>query len=99
MKRLIKTKVFGVAFFASYIAAVIAAWSVEGWNPSIGVGSTNYGFPFTYYSSHCFGGGYVVPGLLGNAAFGCLIATGFAFAASNMWTKFSSPEFRTKWYL
>ena len=99
MRELIRTKVFGVAFFCAYSATTTIAWLIEGGNPHIAVGSTYYGFPFTYYESHCFSGGYVVIGLVGNAIFACMIATGCAFAAANLSAKFSSPDFRRRWYL
>ena len=105
MSKLFKSKMFISTFLLTYFLF----FSLTAFVPfaGIGVGHTQYGFPFTYFYSHCWGGGYLWSGLIGN----CFVAVGFGVIAglvstylwlnwlTPIWQKISSPEFRTKWYL
>ena len=100
MKRLIRTRVFAVAFFLayfSYFAVTVFILDISG--PGIGVGHSAHGFPFTYYYSHCFGGYYIYSGLLGNAVVAGIVSTIAGLAAVNLRENLSTPEFRSRWYL
>ena len=100
MKKLIKSKVFIGAFLTAYISFFIVTISVLDLKTSgIGVGSMDYGFPFVYYSSHCFGGNYSWIGLAGNIFVATILSFIIGLVAAQLWFKFSSPEFRAKWYI
>ena len=100
MKNLIKSKVFIAAILLTYFAFFIfTVFILKIKRDGLGVGHTQYGYPFAYYYEHCFGGNYILEGLIGNIFF----AFGLSFIAglisSHFWLKFTSPEFRAKWYL
>lgn len=108
MKNLIKTKIFISTFLVLYFSFFVLTISIlEIKSSGIGVGSMDYGFPFTYYSSHCFGGNYDWTGLIGNILFAAVLSFGIgifvSFSWSNslipFWLKVSSPEFRAKWHI
>ena len=100
MKNLVKSRIFIVSFLISYFAFFILTILVFDIKSSgIGVGSMNYGFPFIYFQSHCFGGNYNWLGLMGNIFFAGILSFIIAFGVSNLKEKLSSPEFRAKWYL
>jgi hypothetical protein len=75
--------------------------------PFGGVGSSFDGFPFTYYFSTCFGGGYYYSGLVSNILFAGLVSFFIGLFLSFIWARFvtptlikvSSPEFQAKWHL
>jgi hypothetical protein len=100
MKNLIKSKIFIVTFLMTYFSFfAFTIWIFEVKRDGVGVGHTEYGYPFIYFRSHCFGGSYDFQGLIGNIffAFGLSFFVGLFF--SHFWLKFSSPEFRQKWHL
>lgn len=100
MKTLIKSKVFIAAFLLAYISFfVVTVFILDIKRDGIGVGYLEYGYPFAYYVSTCFSSYYSWLGLFGNilAAFGLSFIIGLI--SSHFWLKFSSPEFRAKWYL
>ena len=97
MKQLLRTRVFAAAFFLLYAAYFALTLDVQ--RPGFGVGHVEYGFPFTYYYSHCFGGHYLWLGLIGNAAFAGTLSIAFGLWAAHLARKLSTPEFRAKWYL
>jgi len=100
MKNLVKSRIFIGAFLVSYFAFfILTIFVFEIKKSGIGVGSMDYGFPFTYFQSHCFGGNYDLQGLIGNVIFAGILSCFIAFGISNLKEKFSSPEFRAKWYL
>ena len=98
MKILIKSKVFIATFLLSYFAFFVITMWLFAFQSSI-LTRTNYGFPFTYYYEHCFGGGYDLIGLTANIIFAFILSAIIGFISSHFWTKFSSPEFLAKWYL
>ncbi len=54
MRNLIKHKVFIAAFLATYFSFfVVTVFLLEIKAEGFGVGHIEYGFPFTYYYSHC----------------------------------------------
>jgi hypothetical protein len=65
----------------------------------VGIGSMEYGFPFTYYYSHCFGGYYSSLGLMVNILTAAIASFTIGLIATHLWLKFSSPDFRAKWYI
>ncbi len=105
MSKFVKNRMFITVFLAAYFLF----FSLTAFVPyaGIGVGHIQYGFPFTYYYSHCYGGYYLWSGLIGN----CLAGAGFSLIAGlfstylwlswlmPLWEEVSSPEFRAKWYL
>ena len=100
MKSLIKTRTFIGAFLLAYFlffAFTILILDLK--SDGIGIGHLEYGFPFTYYYSHCFGGYYIWSGLAGNILFAAVFGLSVGLAASHLRLKFSSPEFRAKWHL
>lgn len=100
MKNLIKSRTFIISFLISYFAFFILTIFVFDIKSSgIGVGSMNYGFPLTYFQSHCFGGTYSWLGLIGNVIFAGVLSFFIGFAAAHLNVKFSLPEFRAKWHL
>jgi len=100
MKRLIKHKVFISAFLTAYfLFFVLTIFIFDLKKSGIGVGSMEYGFPFSYYYSHCFGGYYSWSGLMGNILTATILSTIIGLAAAHFWIKFSSPEFRAKWHI
>lgn len=100
MKKLIKQKTFIGAFLISYFSFfVITIFVLDLKKDGIGIGSTDYGFPFIYYSSHCFGGGYSWIGLAGNILTAAIFSFVIGLTSTHYWLKFSSPEFRAKWHI
>lgn len=103
MKNLIKHKVFISTFLLTYF--LFFALTINLATPEITAGGaitagvSNYGFPFTFYTSHCFGGNHFLPGLIGNIMFAAVFSFVGGIVAALFWIKFSSPEFRKKWYL
>lgn len=108
MKNLIKSKIFIGVFLIAYFAFfAITIFILEVKSKGFGAGHLEYGFPFTYYYSSCFGGDYLWSGLAGNILFAALlsffVALGFVVLWSKrilpLWQKVTSSEFRKKWYL
>lgn len=100
MKKFIKSNVFIAAFLLTYVSFfVVTMWLFQTTRDGFGVGHTEYGYPFGYYYSHCFGGYYLWSGLLGNILFAFGLSFGIGLIASYSWQKISSPEFRQKYYL
>jgi hypothetical protein len=100
MKKLIRHKVFIGAFLSSYFLFFVLTISVfDVKSDGLGVGHTEHGFPFTYYYSNCFGGGYLWFGLIGNILFAMVLSIVVGLVSSHFWQKLSSPEFRAKWYI
>ena len=100
MKELIKHKVFVGAFLTAYfLFFVLTIFILDLKKDGFGVGSIEYGFPFAYYYSHCFGGYYSWLGLTGNILTAAIISFVIGLAAARFWLKFSSPEFRAKWHI
>ena|SRR5687767_14698840 len=103
MKNLIKHKVFITAFLLTYflffVLTINLATAEISAGGAISAGVSNYGFPFTYYTSHCFGGGYSFSGLIGNIFVAAIVSSVAGLAAAHFWIKSSSAEFRAKWYL
>lgn len=98
MKRLIKHKVFIGAFLTAYFSFFLITISILDLKKSgFGVGSVDYGFPFTYYYSTCFGGGYSWIGLAGNIFTAAIFSFVIGLVAAHFWLKLSAPEFRAKW--
>lgn len=100
MKNLIKSKVFIATFLLTYLSFfVVTMWLFEITRDGFGVGHAEYGYPFGYYYSSCFGGYYLWSGLIGNILFAFVLSFAVGIISSHYWLKFSSPEFRQKWYL
>ena len=108
MKNLIKQRVFIGAFLASYfLFFVTTVFVLDLKSDGFGVGHVQYGFPFTYYYSNCFGGYYLWIGLSGNILVAAIISGVIGLISAHFWTSWllpfwqtvSSPEFRAKWYI
>lgn len=100
MNNLVKSRIFIVSFLVSYFAFfILTIFVFEIKKSGIGVGSMDYGFPFSYFHEHCFGANYDLQGLMGNVIFAGILSSIIAFGISNLKEKLSSPEFRAKWYL
>lgn len=100
MKSLIWSRIFAVSYFFSYTAFLtLTMYFYDFVEDGIGAGHSIHGFPFGYYYSHCFGGNYLWVGFLGNLTVAALISLFIGLLVSQLYRKFSSPEFRTKWYL
>lgn len=100
MKKLIKSKIFIITFLIAYFSFfIVTIFLLEIKREGFGVGHLEYGFPFTYYYSHCWGGYYLWLGLIGNILFAFILSSISGLISSHFWLKFSSPEFRQKWYL
>ena len=100
MKKLIRSKIFTSGFFLSYFSFfVVTIFILDLKKDGVGVEHYEHGFPFAYYYSHCFGGYYLWVGLVGNMLLAAAISAVVGLAISQLWSKFSSPEFRSKWYL
>jgi hypothetical protein len=110
MKNLIRQRVFIGAFLASYFLVSVISVSIAG-VPRMGggiiLGHKSYGFPFTYYYSHCFGSYYLWLGLAGNILVAAVFSVVAGLIAAHFWNSWllpfrrtiSSPEFRAKWYI
>ncbi|HSK73784.1 MAG TPA: hypothetical protein VK892_18950 [Pyrinomonadaceae bacterium] len=99
MKNLIKHKVFIAAFLLTYFLFFAITLNIPNSSSNgstIILGVTDYGFPFIYYSAHCFGGYYSWTGLLGNILFAAIISFLSGLIFTRFWLKFSSPEFRAE---
>ena len=105
---LIKTRIFITAFLISYFGFFIITIGILNIrSPGFAVGSVDYGFPFSYYQSHSFGGSYIMSGLLMNILFAFGLSMMLSFVASGLWVMvlkhriydFSIEEIRRKWYL
>jgi hypothetical protein len=100
MISLVRSKIFALVFFGSYITFVAVTMYIYDFvKEGVGVGHTVHGFPFAYYYSHCFGGYYLWIGFVGNLAVAALISFLSGIALSHLHRTISSPEFRAKWYL
>jgi len=100
MKQLIKHRVFIGAFLTAYFLFFVVTISIfDLKKDGFGVGSLEYGFPFVYYYSHCFGGYYSWSGLMGNILTATIFSSVIGLVAAHFWLKFSSPEFRAKWHI
>jgi hypothetical protein len=100
MKSLIKHKIFIAVFLATYfLFFVVTVFLLELKTQGVGVGSWEYGFPFAYYSSSCFGGNYLLSGLIGNILVAAIFSIAIGLISTHFWLKFSSPEFRSKWHI
>lgn len=102
MRNLIKSKVFIATFLLTYFTFLLATGFIPHqplWSRSIILGYSEYGFPFAYYISTCFGSYYSWQGLLGNILFAFALSFVIGIIFSHFWLKISSSEFRAKWYL
>lgn len=100
MRQLIKHKVFIGAFLTAYfLFFTVTVFILDMKKLGIGVGSMEYGFPFAYFYSHCFGGYYSWSGLIGNILTAAIFSVVIGMAAAHFWLKFSSTEFREKWHV
>lgn len=100
MKDLIKSKIFISTFLTAYfLFFIITVCIFDFKRKSFGAGNFDYGFPFAYYHSNCFGGDYLWTGLVNNILFAAFLSFGIGLASVIFWRKVSSPEFRKKWYL
>lgn len=108
MKNLIKSKIFIGTFLLTYfLFFIVTVFILDLKIDGFGVGHIAYGFPFTYYYSHCFGGDYIWSGLLENIFVAMVISFITALIvpylglniSSAIRAKLSSPEFRARWYL
>lgn len=100
MREKLSSKVFSISFFAVYFGFVIATmYLFEFSSPGFGVGHVEYGFPFKYYYSHCFGGYYIWTGLVANLTVGAVFSFLTALSLENLRRKLSSPEFRARWHI
>ena len=108
MKNLIKHKIFISSFLLAYFSFfVVTVFILDLKTAGFGVGSFEYGFPFTYYFSTCFGGDYSWLGLTGNILFAAFLSSLVGLISTilwlkilfPLWLKISSPEFRSKWFI
>ena len=108
MKSLLKSKIFIAAFLLTYfLFFVLTIYVLEVKTAGFGAGSWEYGFPFTYYYSNCYGGGYVWSGLFGNIFVAGIFGVVSGIVSTFFWRnhllpflqKISSEEFRKKWYI
>jgi len=105
MKQLIKSRIFIGTFLVIYFAFfVVTVFILEVKEEGLFAGYMEYGFPFTYYHTTCFGAFYSWSGLIGNMLFAAIISFFGGLIASYFLTKFSSPElklaeFRVKWHI
>lgn len=108
MKNLLKSKIFIGAFLLTYfLFFVTTIYLLEIKTSGIGEGWWNYGFPFTYYFSTCWSGGYVWSGLFGNIFVAVILGFVGGIISVYCWQnlllpflqKISSKEFRTKWHI
>lgn len=100
MKNLIKLRVFISVFLTAYFLFFVVTVSVLDLKKSgIGVGSMEYGFPFAYYYSHCFGVYYSWFGLTGNILTAAIFSIAIGLVSAHFWLKFSLREFRAKWHI
>lgn len=95
---LIRSRVFISSFIIAYFSYfLITLWILNISRPGIGEGFQDYGFPFTYYASTCFGGSYIYSGLLGNILFAALIAAIVGVFIAYVSKTVSSEDFRKYW--
>jgi hypothetical protein len=108
VRDLIKNKVFiGMFLLSYYLFFVITIFILDLKNEGVGAGHLEYGFPFTYYYSHCFGGYYLWFGLVGNILSATALGIIIGLVSTHFWLNWllpfrqmvSSREFRSKWYL
>ncbi|HEY8561724.1 MAG TPA: hypothetical protein VIL74_15215 [Pyrinomonadaceae bacterium] len=106
MKRILKSKLFIGTFlliYFSFFILTIYVWEIK--TGGAFAGSSNYGFPFTYYRSHCFGGSYNGVGMIGNILFAGILGVAGGVIFTFLWRnhlipfyeKAASEEFRAKW--
>jgi len=100
MRKLIRQKIFISAFLLTYFLFFVTTIFILDLKKSgFGVGNLEYGFPFAYYHSHCFGGYYSWFGLAGNILTAGIFSLMAGLLASHLWLKFSSSGFRAKWHI
>ncbi len=100
MKNLIKHNLFIGSFLTTYfLFFIVTIFILDLKSEGFGIGHLEYGFPFTYYYSHCFGGYYLWFGLIGNILTAAIFSSVIGLVCTHYWLKFSSPEFRAKWFV
>lgn len=104
MKKLIKQMAFIKAFLTAYflLSGVFAVMTISIFDlrkSGFTLGVMEYGFPFTYYTTHCFGANYSWSGLAGNILVAGIFSFGIGLAVSYFRLKFSSPKLRGKWHI
>ena len=100
MKSYIKSKAFISIFLVTYFLFFVVTISIlDLKTEGVGIGHLEYGFPFTYYYSHCFGGYYLWFGLIGNILAAATFSIVIGLVSTHFWLKFSSPKFRSKWFV
>lgn len=105
---LLRSKVFITGFLAAYTTFFVLTLFIYPSNGrGFGVGTVYYGYPFTYYFSTCFSGGYLYTGLFGNILFAAVISLLMGMFATLIADRLVKPacrfvaseEFHRKWYL
>jgi hypothetical protein len=100
MKELIRSRVFISSFIIAYFSYfLVTIWILKIARPGFGVGTVDYGYPFAYCGSACFGESFYPLGLLGNILFAALIGTIVGVFCAYVWKTLASEDFRSKWDL
>ena len=97
MKNLIKSKIFVSAFLLFYFSFFIFTIFIFDFKTeSGGVENFDYGFPFSYFHEHCFGGNYLWFGLLKNILFATVCSYFVGLIFNLIWSKISSRRIELK---
>jgi len=105
---LIRKRIFIVTLLAGYFAYFVLTMAIfDISRPGFGVGTVHYGYPFTYFTSHCFGGNYDIGGLMLNILFALFVSAVISLFVSFTWLVTLKPKlegfdidaFRRKWHL
>jgi len=108
MKNILQSKIFIGAFLLTYFSFfVVTILVLDIKSEGVVAGWWYYGFPFTYYFSTCWSGGYVWSGLLGNIFVALILSFAVGIISVHVWRdhliplrqKVTSEEFRAKWYI
>ncbi len=99
-KSLLRLPIFIYGFIVTYFSYFLVTIGVLDLSrPGVGVGIEHHGYPFTYYTSNCWGGAYFLPGLLGNILFAALVGTIVGLVCAYIWQTVAREDFRKRWHL
>lgn len=88
MKNLINSKIFIATFLITHFVFSFFTITLES-----GFGTVSeYGFPYTYYYSTCFGGGYSWMGLVGNIIFATIFSFIVGIIFKIIWLQIESKK-------
>jgi len=92
-RSIIASRVFIVSALTVYILFfVVTMMLIDTSGPGGGIGSVSFGYPYSYYFSHCFGASYDTIGLIKNSLFALGISVLSGIAVSYIYKLFCNES-------